>query len=86
VINVLKQSVNKVQKKILILFAVLLVLSVVATVSAAANFPDNDKHGNGHCDHGTVNIVTGTVIRGVTVIKGLVAMDMECQLCYQSNS
>jgi hypothetical protein len=26
---------------------------------------------------GTVNIVTGTVIRGVNVIKGLVAMDME---------
>lgn len=48
----LKQSVNRMQKKMLILFAVLLVLSVIATVSAVANFPDNDKHGNGHCDQG----------------------------------
>ena len=48
----LKQSVNRVQKKMLILFAVLLVLSVIVTVSAAVNFLDSDKHGNGHCDQG----------------------------------
>jgi hypothetical protein len=49
---VLKQSVNRVQKKMLILLAVLLVLSVIATVSATLDFSDNYKHGNGHCDQG----------------------------------
>lgn len=48
----LKQSVNKVQKKTLIVLAVLLVLSVIATVSATEIFPDNYKHGNGHCGQG----------------------------------
>lgn len=48
----LKQSVNRVQKKMLILLSVLFVLLVIATASAAADFSDNYKHGNGHCDQG----------------------------------
>jgi hypothetical protein len=49
---VLKQSVNKVKNKMLILLAVLFVLSVIATVSATSDFPDSHKHGTGHCDQG----------------------------------
>jgi hypothetical protein len=48
----LRPSVNKVQKKTLILFSVLLVLSVIATVSATEIFPDNYIPGNGHCGQG----------------------------------
>lgn len=48
----LKQSVNKVKNKMLILLVVLFVLSVIATVSATSDFPDIYKHGTGHCDQG----------------------------------